>query len=51
MQEKRKKNYSFVEGKKIKLSKFHWNLEISLKMEQNQIKLKRLRIIEEKRLS
>ncbi len=32
--EKKKKNYTFVEGEKIKLSKFHRNLEISLKMTQ-----------------
>jgi hypothetical protein len=38
----KKEEHTFVEGKKKKLSKLHWNLKIFLKMEQNQKKLKRL---------
>jgi hypothetical protein len=34
-------NYAFVEGKKIKSAKFHWNLGISLKNGTKPEKIKK----------
>jgi len=44
MPEKKEEEHTFVEGEKKKLSTLLWNLKISLKMEPNQKKLKRLLI-------
>jgi hypothetical protein len=37
------KNYTFVEGKKIKSAKFHWNLGFSLKNGTKPEKIKKTR--------
>jgi hypothetical protein len=38
-------NYAFVEGKKIKSAKFHWNLGISLKNGTKPEKIKKTPIL------
>ena len=38
-------NYAFVEGKKIKSAKFHWNLGISLKNGTKPEKIKKTRTL------